>query len=117
MSVLHTFLFQSTPPARGATFGIEKEVTTEDISIHAPREGGDPSGTCRASTTFPFQSTPPARGATGKQYLGQRDIVISIHAPREGGDLASRFFGLAVDQISIHAPREGGDEEMNGGTN
>ena len=34
-------LFQSTPPARGATGIIEGVKTIWNISIHAPREGGD----------------------------------------------------------------------------
>ena len=34
--------FQSTPPARGATFIPERHRRPiKDISIHAPREGGD----------------------------------------------------------------------------
>ena len=34
-------IFQSTPPARGAT-GVEGDMTAAmGISIHAPREGGD----------------------------------------------------------------------------
>ena len=56
------------------------------ISIHAPREGGDP--------------------AIVKVW--NLAVKISIHAPREGGDdeiiaNAAQYF------ISIHAPREGGD--------
>ena len=34
-------LFQSTPPARGATVTNNGISTTSKISIHAPREGGD----------------------------------------------------------------------------
>ena len=34
-------LFQSTPPARGATAGHHLTVAAQVISIHAPREGGD----------------------------------------------------------------------------
>ncbi len=34
-------LFQSTPPARGATFHDDLIRYTDYISIHAPREGGD----------------------------------------------------------------------------
>ena len=37
------WLFQSTPPARGATESAEVLRTYLDISIHAPREGGDSS--------------------------------------------------------------------------
>ena len=34
-------LFQSTPPARGATASEDEHSAGGDISIHAPREGGD----------------------------------------------------------------------------
>ena len=33
--------FQSTPPARGATVPFQLQAIEVDISIHAPREGGD----------------------------------------------------------------------------
>ena len=57
-------LFQSTPPARGATAWEAEEIRTRNISIHAPREGGDDN-------------------VDGDL---QRKYSISIHAPREGGD-------------------------------
>ena len=56
--------FQSTPPARGATPNLFYLSLMDNISIHAPREGGD----C---------STPASE---------RRSHRISIHAPREGGD-------------------------------
>ena len=56
-------LFQSTPPARGATAG-------HPCLRMIPR----------------FQSTPPARGATFSDITANSDMIISIHAPREGGD-------------------------------
>ena len=34
-------VFQSTPPARGATALLKVTVNNRTISIHAPREGGD----------------------------------------------------------------------------
>ena len=34
-------IFQSTPPARGATETYSKCALWLEISIHAPREGGD----------------------------------------------------------------------------
>ena len=80
------FLFQSTPPARGATS------TTPFISFSY-------SG---------FQSTPPARGATSARLIQPTALTISIHAPREGGDFVGTICLLALI-ISIHAPREGGD--------
>ena len=123
--------FQSTPPARGATFSNGYPAFSQKISIHAPREGGDsvwvgslmtqnnfnprPPRGGRQDITYPapklvvFQSTPPARGATGRG-----DSPLSFHCqfqstpPARG---ATFSFALSVPKsfISIHAPREGGD--------
>ena len=84
--LVNVSLFQSTPPARGATLMLVRSLVCGLISIHAPREGGD----------FMVVRVVP------------RISFISIHAPREGGDgqTAGRK-GFPV--ISIHAPREGGD--------
>ena len=101
------------------------------ISIHAPREGGDPAlhgMRCVPSNFNPrpprggrqrdvagrerayaaFQSTPPARGATSRSSAPCKYILISIHAPREGGD-HGQHHQQRLRLISIHAPREGGD--------
>ena len=102
-------VFQSTPPARGATAAQPWEERYPKISIHAPREGGDHS-ILRLLNDRPnisihapreggdlnyvpldmweelFQSTPPARGATASLEYSQETYEISIHAPREGGD-------------------------------
>ena len=79
-----------------------------DISIHAPREGGDAIASGSGLSLARFQSTPPARGATRMSGAMLAECAISIHAPREGGDAAIIFVDLKAD-ISIHAPREGGD--------
>ena len=101
--------FQSTPPVRGATHTAGKNPRQRDISIHAPRAGGD----VRDGTTFrkllKFQSTPPVRGATAIKNGFARLTKISIHAPRAGGDPnGSKIIFKGMD-ISIHAPRAGGD--------
>ena len=57
-------LFQSTPPARGATRRGTGQLQVLDISIHAPREGGDDGRQRDLAGYRQFQSTPPARGAT-----------------------------------------------------
>ena len=61
---LPVWVFQSTPPARGATGQDRQKKQAGDISIHAPREGGDTK-------------------VTGYNVF---ITEISIHAPREGGD-------------------------------
>ena len=67
VDILSGLLFQSTPPARGAT----------PTPFNA--RGG-----------YTFQSTPPARGATYKAQNDEAPKTISIHAPREGGDIVLR---------------------------
>ena len=68
-----------------------------DISIHAPREGGDLCvlKTLNCSVDV-FQSTPPARGATQGWHIPDIYRVISIHAPREGGDSKDAQFYLRI---------------------
>ena len=63
---------------------------SEPISIHAPREGGDPESWAMPRSPGRFQSTPPARGATALALQIYDGTGISIHAPREGGD--DQFF-------------------------
>ena len=125
-------LFQSTPPARGATTAVQEDFRRLEISIHAPREGGDGlrilrrSGHAGISIHAPreggdaigmivwdasviFQSTPPARGATiafVRDVLTPRDFN---PRPPRGGRLPPGSSSNFLSIISIHAPREGGD--------
>ena len=108
ISVINLFVFQSTPPAWGATQHTQSRGADRKISIHAPRVGSDflrlkykirdcnfnprpPRGERLAferpfGIAQKFQSTPPAWGATRihavRCFLGK----ISIHAPRVGSD-------------------------------
>ncbi len=58
-------LFQSTPPARGATNSRRRGLHLLLVSIHAPRKGSDSPVPRPPTQRQRFQSTPPARGATG----------------------------------------------------
>ena len=71
ISIVNSRLFQSTPPARGATTQHFMLTEIAKISIHAPREGGDMRRSSLSSCT-----------------------LISIHAPREGGDSKDAQFYL-----------------------
>ena len=82
----HT-VFQSTPPARGATEQHKAEMDKFSISIHAPREGGDrgrPGDL--AERRHDFNPRPPRGGRRAADVPLVHRIAISIHAPREGGD-------------------------------
>ena len=57
-----------------------------NISIHAPRVGGDRVVVSSAYRSSLFQSTPPVWGATGDAHRFDLLFQISIHAPRVGGD-------------------------------
>ena len=100
--------FQSTPPARGATFQVVRADIGHGISIHAPREGGDLAADAPFLAAGISIHAPREGGDVDDVHLAL-DVGISIHAPREGGD-AVRFppDGSGAG-ISIHAPREGGD--------
>ena len=124
--------FQSTPPARGATCppgsgqkrrtnisihapreggdsGAGKDMIRQIISIHAPREGGDVPVMYLPSRLPVFQSTPPARGATLRPAAAPAPASYFNPRPPRGGRLLGCGLGVVLRQISIHAPREGGD--------
>ena len=103
-----TKYFNPRPPCGGRRDNAEYAGSDLDISIHAPRAGGDlasgaatktaqyfnPRPPCggrryRAKVTVGkdiFQSTPPVRGATMERMAELEPSIISIHAPRAGGD-------------------------------
>ena len=122
--------FQSTPPVKAATEHCNYLQQTDDISIHAAREGGDRP--LPLSLLFHTISIHAAReGGDAAPTRRQHQTVISIHAAREGGDqskggkrwCSSKFqstppvkaatesynFWFKRITISIHAAREGGD--------
>ena len=76
-------IFQSTHPARGATWRSLDAMEPIVISIHAPREGCDRAG------TETHQSGQP----------------ISIHAPREGCDSKIRRFNIINKNFNPRTPR------------
>ena len=79
-------LFQSTPPAWGATSQPFGYSFGHEVSIHAPRVGGDAKINTLRENISKFQSTPPAWGATRTQKPKDGTVSVSIHAPRVGGD-------------------------------
>ena len=102
-------VFQSTPPARGATLTFWAISSVVWISIHAPREGGDLAVDDVSHEMNGFQSTPPARGATSLLLPARyRPINFNPRPPR-GGRRAFSLVSYRGYLISIHAPREGGD--------
>ena len=101
-------VFQSTPPARGATchtslpciiayrfnprppqgerlVACKRQQSIEGVSIHAPRKGSD----CLIV-----------------KYICTKKV--SIHAPRKGSD-ANKESIDTLPCVSIHAPRKGSD--------
>ncbi len=128
---LKIVLFQSTPPARGATRRASWPPRAWRISIHAPREGGDCRYTMKGNEKRRFQSTPPARGATtdvlqlrfkipyfnprpprGGRPQGSCSLVavyVFQSTPPARGATPRRARPCRLRSISIHAPREGGD--------
>ena len=137
LTLLYMLIFQSTPPARGATIRVHMVYTVgrhfnprpprggrpavfnydygfQDISIHAPREGGDRPFSFPLYMLQHFNPRPPRGGRPRSSAYADDLSGISIHAPREGGDIAAVLEACGED-ISIHAPREGGDVKIQHG--
>ena len=95
-------LFQSAPPREGGDEHIEASHGDLDISIHAPREGGDINEATTVYTDSVFQSTPPARGAT--LFLQPRQPLPVDFNPRppRGGRLRGHY---VVHLLSVFNPR------------
>ena len=108
ITALTSAQFLSTPSARRATAGRERQgqgrkisihalreegdalqklkTIVEVISIHALREEGDTLDGGMVAVRLIFLSTPSARRATAVLCSGQISPAISIHALREEGD-------------------------------
>ena len=68
-----------------------------DISIHAPREGGDLIvNTITKDCLTNFNPRPPRGGRQSWDDVLGWIAVISIHAPREGGDSKDAQFYLRI---------------------
>jgi len=125
-------LFQSTPPARGATLLLEIKTRQRNdfnprpphgerlkfnrsngfcyfISIHAPRTGSDDWTITSKTACARFQSTPPARGATTAGHKPCGTLKDFNPRPPHGERLIARLIITRRHIISIHAPRTGSD--------
>ena len=106
-------LFQSTPPARGATATVRRLVQIIRISIHAPREGGDVVRIAVLTTNTYFNPRPPRGGRRRICTLLSCRLHFNPRPPR-GGRLDYWIAWYTLPRISIHAPREGGDSLPSG---
>ena len=100
--------FNPRPP-RGGRRGLSAtNIRYTAISIHAPREGGDPVATGNHVKAFPnFNPRPPRGGRQPSVYAMDGDFFISIHAPREGGDLAADCCKTVFSDFNPRPPRGG----------
>ena len=122
--------FQSAPPALGATLSGVIGGQNADVSIRAPRVGGDiarlglalgdrcfnprpPRGgrpaILRGNVWFwAFQSAPPAWGATKGFLYTAGTLPVSIRAPRVGGDPPTTTpWPIHGDSFNPRPPRGG----------
>ena len=130
MQKIKYIYFNPRPPCGGRPVVPPPLDVLRDISIHAPRAGGDrkiifqrardtkfqstppvrgATSTLSASGLFlTFQSTPPVRGATISIIIRTQSSVFQSTPPVRGATLAY-FLQYQIQIISIHAPRAGGD--------
>ena len=101
-------IFQSTPPARGATTEVSAMGSLLAISIHAPREGGDYVFAPGLPSFSDFNPRPPRGGRRPRRRKGLKLRNFNPRPPR-GGRPDGETYWKDKNTISIHAPREGGD--------
>ena len=100
-------VFQSTPPARGAT-DIVKELSRRDIDFNPrPPRGGRRSCRTGAMSARRFQSTPPARGATTRSACRRRWALHFNPRPPRGGRLVETRNGWNMDGFQSTPPARG----------
>ena len=83
---LTRIIFQSTPPAWGATLRLRLRRNTALLFQSTPPAWGATAMTLFINGFIIFQSTPPAWGATTFHVKHSFHHLISIHAPRMGSD-------------------------------
>ena len=99
-------LFQSTPPARGATAGGARIARQVPVSIHAPRAGGDSEYQYQHRACCSFNPRPP-RG--GRLFVVFQHIVDSCFNPRppRGGRLRQAVTVTWLRCFNPRPPRGG----------
>ena len=108
-----SFTFQSTRPARGATFDVKHARLGLRISIHAPREGRDRSCAGAGGVSHGFQSTRPARGATSNAYGADQLILFQSTRPARGATAESTHTGLVEYAFQSTRPARGATAKVN----
>ena len=130
-------IFQSTLPARGATFACALDYRTAIISIHAPCTGSDGESVPASAQprhfnprslhgerlrlqvqirhACPFQSTLPARGATQQFRATFQGDPISIHAPCTGSDEIVYSTRVGRKEFQSTLPARGATAAVDGG--
>ena len=78
-------LFQSTPPARGATMQRRPESHREGVSIHAPRTGGDPADDQAKKEEGSFNPRPPHGGRRCAVGAASSSLYCFNPRPPHGG--------------------------------
>ena len=100
-------MFQSAPPARGATAGGDGHDAQRDVSIRAPRAGGD---SCRPRClrgSRCFNPRPPRGGRPEKTLEMLERVTVSIRAPRAGGDVWNEGKPRMLGCFNPRPPRGG----------
>ena len=96
--------FQSTLPARGATFVAVFRERGDLISIHAPRTGSDFGGNSESHVGQYFNPRSPHGERLQATCLLFYYPLISIHAPRTGSDSFGFFKHCANSHFNPRSP-------------
>ena len=100
-------LFQSTPPARGATPPRIATGRQYGFQSTPPARGGDCAAWRRSPASSDFNPRPPRGGRLRVPAAVPGRRHISIHAPREGGDPSQYALAQRGGYFNLRPPRGG----------
>ena len=108
------YRFNPRPPARGATGRyIPQSAQERSFNPRPPHGGRRTRPRCRRHDSEVSIHAPRTGGDDRDHEPVIEALAVSIHAPRTGGDLSIRIIPIR-NCVSIHAPRTGGDSLSHG---
>ena len=87
---------------------LKHRALSDEVSIHAPREGCDTSPLTSSKPSSRFQFTHPGRGATRSSTIVEARLRFQFTHPGRGAT-SPQVRSMQQSTVSIHAPREGCD--------
>ena len=109
--VLSRWKFRSTPPRRGDTVDLAKDIIAV-VSIHTPAKGATAGAADAGNVGLRFDPHPREGGDASALFDRRRSFISFDPHPREGGDARHPWPAFDRGVVSIHTPAKGATEAL-----